>query len=217
MNGFIFTQRYNTVWSELQRQLGNVMACTPSGPARGGVTPTHTCDATGSFHAAAAGLRRVLAITSPPFIYDNSLPEAQRRASILTALSGAPTGLEFVAYLGHGIPSGLESAGIHTRHAAAFAALLAMKCATNASVVFYACSSGAPGGFAQTLAEQPQLRAKNIWVWGHRVACKYDNLQQFVRYPGGVRWSGLGRFSTFWRQEREATLREADAAARNLH
>lgn len=200
MNGFIFTQQYNSPDSPFIRRHNEIL-CVANGRAPAGTAPTHACDGDG-FQTAAANLRRLLEIRAPTFIYDNTRPERQRERDICEALAACPPGLEFVAYLGHGVPSGLESAGIHLRNADRFMQLLASRCAQNANIVLYACSTGAPNGFAQALGDY--LAPKNIWVWGHTSYGNYANRTMFVRYPGGVPWGGRGVFYNFWREERAA-------------
>lgn len=200
MDGFVFTQQFNTPDSPFIRRHNEIL-CAANGRAPAGTAPTHACDGDG-FQVAAGNLRRLLHIRAPTFIYDNTRPERQRERAICDALAACPSGLEFVAYLGHGVPSGLESGGIHLRNADRFMQLLADRCAPNASIVLYACSTGAPNGFAQALGEY--LAPKNIWVWGHTSYGNYANLSMFVRYPGGVPWSGHGVFFNFWREDRAA-------------
>ncbi len=213
MNGFIFTQRYNTPDSDLMRRLGNAIRCVADGPAPAGVTPTHTCDATGSFHAAAGRLREIQSIPQRPFIFDNSLPAPRVRASIFAALGAVPANsLNIVAYFGHGMPDALLSAHIGLNDLIPFAALLNEKCAPRANVVLYACSAGAPGGFADQLG---QMMQKEIWVFGHSSWGSYSNVSMFRRYPGGVPWGGVGRIYGFFNRERERFQGTAAPAATN--
>ena len=202
MDAFIFTQLYHSPDSPLMRRIGNEILCNEVGKAPAGTRPTHTCDI-GGFHACAQNLRNHWGIRNPAFKYDNYQPEAVREQAICEALAAAPQDLAFVAYLGHGVPTGLESAGIHLRNWHRFRDLLMARCAVNSSIVLYACSTGARNGFAQALAEY--LAPKNIWVWGHAIPCKYSNLSQFVRYPGGVPYGGLGNVFNFWHLERDAS------------
>ncbi|MFO0014849.1 MAG: hypothetical protein ACK553_19095 [Planctomycetota bacterium] len=198
MNGFVFTQRFNTPDTPSLRAHNRVV-CVADGRAPTGVTPTHFCDATGSFHGGAATLRRQCKVVQPTFIYDNTLPAARRRQAIFAALSGyAPSSVRIVAYFGHGTPHGLESAGIGSAQLQEFSRLLLDKCEANASIVFYACSTGAAGGFAEQLANL--IISKNVSVYGHTSYGKYANLSMFRRYPGGYPLTHSGHY-TFWMDE----------------
>lgn len=202
MNGFIFTQRFNTPDTPSLRAHNQVL-CVADGPARAGVTPTHFCDATGSFQGAADTLRRHCKVLQPTFLFDNTLPAARRRQTIYSAISALPpSSLKIVAYFGHGTPSGLESAGIDAHHLLEFSRLLLDKCDVNAAIVLYACSTGAAGGFAEQLANL--LTSKQISVYGHTSYGHYANLSMFRRYPGGHRLTGTGHY-TFWLDEQNAS------------
>ena len=206
MNAFIFTQRFNSPDSPAVRAHNKIL-CVANGAAPPGVTPTHACD-TGSFQAGSKFLREIHGITQRTFLYDNTLTADSRRNSIFGALGAVPSGsLELIAYLGHGSTGGLESACIRSGHINRFASLINDKCAPKAAVVFYACSAGAAGGFAEMLSRVIQ---KDIWVYGHSSWGSYSNLTMFRRYPGGVPWTRVGGVYTFWKLEREAF--EADAA-----
>jgi hypothetical protein len=198
MKGFVFTQRFNTLDTPSLRAHNRVL-CVADGPARGGVAPTHFCDATGSFQGAASTLRRQCKVEQPTFIYDNTLPAARRRQSIFTALGAtSSSSLRIVAYFGHGTPQGLESAGIGRTHLQEFARLLLDKCEDHASIIFYACSTGAAGGFAEQLSTL--LLPKQISVYGHTSYGHYANLSMFRRYPGGHPLTHSGHY-TFWQYE----------------
>ena len=199
MNGFIFTQQFNSPDSPLMRRLNNPILCDATQRAPAGTRPTHTCD-TGGFHYLADRLRQSLGIRTPVFKYDNRLEERERARSVCDALAAAPMDLDFVAYLGHGTPQGLVSAGIDFTNWGRFKELLLEHCAPHATIVFYACSTGARNGFAEALARH--LEAKNVWVWGHAISCNYADLPNFVRYPGGIAWSGRGGPLNFWSEER---------------
>ena len=212
MNAFIFTQRFNSPDSPAVRAHNKIL-CVANGAAPPGVTPTHACD-TGSFEYGSGSLRRLHGITQRPFIYDNTLPAGSRRNSVFDALGAVPSGsLELIAYLGHGSPGGLESACIRSEHINRFASLINDKCAPKAAVVFYACSAGAAGGFAEMLSRVIQ---KDIWVYGHSSWGKYSDLPMFRRYPNGVPWTGVGGVYTFWKLERDIFEADGAVAAANL-
>lgn len=108
-------------------------------------------DATGAFHIGARDFRRVHQ-TAEPLIFDNHATPEDRREEIFAALRAAPGGLTAIAYFGHGLPDGLSSAGIRTRHIDEFAGIIRSKASPACRVMFYACSAGAFGGFAEKLA-----------------------------------------------------------------
>lgn len=216
MNAFIFTQRFNSPDSP-ELRAHNAILCVANGPAPAGVTPTHLCDATGSFQTGAGILRSAHHIPQRPFIYDNTLPAVQRRNSIFAQLETVPqNSLNLVAYFGHGTPNGLESAAIGRGQLARFAQLINDKCAQDANVVLFACSAGARGGFAEMLSREMR---KNIWVFGHCSWGSYSNLSMFRRFPDNAQLTGGGGIYNFWLREREAaaqTLNRLPDQLRNL-
>lgn len=216
LNAFIFTQKYNSLGTDLMVRLGNAKLCNATGRVGTPSTATHICDASGSFHEASRRLREIYEVRRPVFRFDNGLtdavPHAQRRNAIFAALGQVPDGtLDLVAYFGHGIPQGLESAGILMESLPQFAALIQRKCKRGATVVFWACLTGTPNGFASRLSDMLDP-AMNIWVYGHATAGLYSDIPSFRKFPGNHRLStsyeprlSLG----FWRRERRAAAAAA--------
>jgi hypothetical protein len=105
------------------------------------------------------------------------------RDNFFEQVESMPSGLDFFAYCGHGSPDGLPSACIsgpaaRTRLATSLANLNA-----GGTVVLYACSTGAPGGFAQRLSVD--LSGRNIAVWGHTQSGAASTNPTKVRYLRG--------------------------------
>ena len=108
-----------------------------------------------------------------------------RRAEILTGLAAAPSGLQVVAYFGHGGPNGLLSAGIRRPQLAAFADAIASKAARRMVIVLNACSCGVPGGFAEQLRHAMTARGINATVFAHQTSGDAVANPYKRRFPAG--------------------------------
>lgn len=210
MDAFIFTQKYNTLGTDYMVSLGNPKRCNATQRTPNGTEATHICDAVG-FHQAARTLRRIHEIPQPIVEFDNGLndeiPRHRRRHEVLAALNQVPdASLDLVAYFGHGTQTSLESAGIGPEVFMQFKDLIERKCRPNATIVLYACLTGAAHGFAEKLGGMINP-ALNIWVYGHIGPGHYAQLGMFRKYPGGQRLSRQYEDRlclSFWRHERAA-------------
>jgi hypothetical protein len=96
----------------------------------------------------------------------------QTRTNFLNALHNLPGAhqYDFFAYCGHGVEEGLASAHLgrgadHGRMYETFMAELRRLLKPNPTIIFYACSTGKPNGFADHVCND--LRDLNPTVWGH--------------------------------------------------
>ncbi len=93
--------------------------------------------------------------------------------------------LAVVAYFGHGLLDRLSSAGLGVAQASDFADAIRRRVdpARGTRVVFYACSAGGRGGFAERLADQ--LRGQPVTVYGHEGPGHAYQRPYVRRFPGG--------------------------------
>lgn len=143
--------------------------------------PRHPHDATGAFQPGARTFAHLNGL-SPPILFDNS-NHAKARATIRDTILKAPGLLDVVAYFGHGLHDSLPSAGISMPTIGEFAGAILCKAARAMCVVLYACSAGAPNGFASRLADL--LPGTGAIVYGHdRSGHAYMN-PYVTRFRGG--------------------------------
>ena len=106
--------------------------------------------------------------------FDNSLVDQSKRRAAFLGLVDAAQPFQALAYFGHGLRTGLPSAGVSMAHVDAMASALARKASGSLAVVLYACSTaGAPGadrdrldgdgGFADALRD----RLGSLGLTGH--------------------------------------------------
>lgn len=197
----------------------------------------YPADATGMFHPASENFRR-LHRTSAVFRFDNGDPAEQAtlaarnraragsRQQVFDALNNAPNNLDTIAYFGHGLSHAMLTAGIYTRHISEFANLIRAKAAQRCKILLYACSCGAPGGFAEALAGELNGHRSQIdtqfEVYGHSVPGRahinptkrvYPEAR-FIVEPGTrlfSRWRVALNKDSLW--ARYAYMREEDVRA----
>ena len=128
--------------------------------------------------------------------FNNQAKPAERYSAISHALTCAPSGLDAVAYFGHGFPHGMASAHIYDANIDAFARLLESKCNPGVKIILYACSCGRRGEingcFAAKLANR--LSGLGAQVFGHDVAGHAATSYTVFRYPGGVQVAPPGTY-----------------------
>jgi hypothetical protein len=131
-----------------------------------------TKDATGAFHLGAKWFKEVH--RTPYAIFDNySVEDAEHNPAgqqkiqkgVFAVMEKAAGPWEVFAYFGHGVPTGLPSAGICEGSLPKFAKLIDSKAAPGIVVLLYACATGQPGAFAAKL--QVALKGKKARVYGH--------------------------------------------------
>jgi hypothetical protein len=120
----------------------------------------------------------------PPILVNNGHP-AEARRQLIEGVRNAPGPLAVVAYFGHGLLEGLVGTGLGLGNAADFADAILGRVdrVRDTRVIFYACSTGGPGGFAERLAYL--LRGRNVIVYGHDGPGPAMTRPYVRRYPGG--------------------------------
>jgi hypothetical protein len=105
---------------------------------------------------------------------------------VLGIIQRARGPLDFFAYFGHGTRDRLLSANIGPGHIPRFVELLREKAPSAATqhIIFYACSAGSPGGFAERVST---AMGANAVVFGHVTAGPSCANPSWVRFPGGAR------------------------------
>lgn len=120
----------------------------------------------------------------PPIEMDNGHPERARR-QLIDGVRNARGPLAAIAYFGHGLLGGLVGTGLGMAEAPEFADAISGRVdhRRGTRVIFYACSAGGPGGFAERLAGL--LRGRDVTVYGHQGAGPAMARPYVRRYPGG--------------------------------
>lgn len=154
-------------------------------------------DATGAFHVGAAAFQRVHSL--PPWVrFENT--EDSRTADakgFLKLIQDQPGGWDVFAYFGHGDSNALGSADVRGRKGAtALADALRPKCNVGVIIMLYACNTGAPGGFAQWLAEDLANLGATVYAHVPPPGHTFQNANVVV-YPGGA--PVVPRSSPLWR------------------
>jgi len=116
------------------------------------------------------------------------------RDNFFAALADIPGAkcYDFFAYCGHGVKEGLASAAMGRMAGGdstlydKFLGELRRMLKPNPIIIFYACSTGKPGGFAENVCND--LRSMNPTVWAHLSDGNGDTNPEKVRIrPGGDR------------------------------
>ncbi len=154
-------------------------------------------DATGAFHIGAAGFQKIHSL--PPWVrFENTADSKTADAKgFLKIIQDQPGGWDVFAYFGHGDSNALGSADIRGRKGSTtLANVLRPKCNTGVIIMLYACNTGAPGGFAEWLAED--LASVHATVYAHvpPPGHTFQNANVVV-YPGGA--PVIPRHSSLWR------------------
>jgi|SRR5689334_8994339 len=149
-------------------------------------------DATGAFIPGARHFAKKHLLGEPIWLDDTN-----DRDTVIDGIANA-RGLNVIAYFGHGTPNGLPSANITKKHLDKLASAIIGAAASDCRVIFYACSTGIPNGFAQDLADR---LGGHIVVYGHtcpghsftnpyvtRYPFVYEDTQPFLVEPGGTYW-----------------------------
>lgn len=125
-----------------------------------------------------------------PIFFNNHLSDPKCRESIeheiLTATglpNEIPYTLDVIAYFGHGIKSGIVSAGFYIADIPELATTISSKAGNGVVVALYACSAGATDGFASKLATA--LSAKSATVYGHTDVGHAFTNPNVRKFPGG--------------------------------
>jgi hypothetical protein len=146
-------------------------------------------DAESEFQPGALTFQRAHRLATPPVIFTNTQPYTPRGHTlaapfglVLQLMEDEPGPWDFFAYFGHGLSDSLLSANIGTAHLPRFARILSAKGVPGMRVIFYACGTGAPGGFAATVS---QLLGTRATVFGHLTEGPSYSNPNWVRYPGG--------------------------------
>lgn len=154
-------------------------------------------DATGAFHVGLSTWRRKYEATGGTVVtclFDNRQSNARRRDEILTALQRGSGGAPFDAfvYFGHGIPTGLPSAGFYMDDAAGLAEAISRYCSVEVKVVLYACWAGAPGGFAWRIGDElKRLRNAGFSAYSHALDGHAFTNPTVRRFPSNLGQTGI--------------------------
>lgn len=145
-------------------------------------TPGHGNDAGGAFIPQAqvfAKARRAAGDTVELVPFDNLMGNGRRDAFLKLISQAAP--FDALAYFGHGLRTGLPSAGVTFASDLKLAEVIHAKAAKNLRVILYACSTaGAPGadrdrldgdgGFADRLRDALSKLGHVGWIDAHTIA-----------------------------------------------
>jgi len=158
-------------------------------------------DATGAFIPGAAMFEKFCTRNggqATKLLFNNHAAERQVFNQILLALSAAPPQLDTIAYFGHGIKDLMVSAKIGRGFLNEFTRALRAACGFGPRIVLYACSCGAPGGIASSIADA--LSDQLAIVYGHSVD-GHAYMNPAVRwYPGGLDAWIYGTSTTWWKK-----------------
>jgi hypothetical protein len=117
------------------------------------------------FKPAAARLRD--AYTGGYSEFSNGLPYPQNRNDLLKKISMMAGGLDLFAYFGHGFNTQLGGHILTPDDINKMADALKPKLKPGASVVFYSCLAGSPGGLTTSVNDRI---GQGVWVYGHTTA-----------------------------------------------
>lgn len=108
--------------------------------------------------------------------------EEDTRENFFEALEAvSESGLDFFAYAGHGSQSSLPSAQVRSKDKEELANRIRQMVRPDGIVIFYACSTGKPGGFASQLSSLlPSMR-----VWGHTDSGQASRNADKICYQNG--------------------------------
>jgi len=110
---------------------------------------------------------------------------ADSLSNFMDMMRGLPNNLDFFAYAGHGYTAGLSSAGLARGTSAytEFIEILRRIVRPDGAIIFYACSTGAASGFAQTVSGD----IPGVTVFGHEIPGHGQTNPFKVRVRAGVR------------------------------
>lgn len=168
-------------------------------------------DSSGAFRPGAEAFKEIHAIPQEIFFFDYRLRAAELRSSIINTLLTLPcpdpTGLDVVAYFGHGIRTELTSAGFRlgrdTNDVVSLAKAISATCKHDVRVVLYACDAGQlPKSFAWGLANA--LNSFGGRVYGHQntrhafcnphvTVFETGGIGRYLVEQGSPYWSGWAR------------------------
>ena len=183
-------------------------------------TPNHLHDAVGAFIPEAIGFQKARTavgdvVDREPF--DNSLEDySARRAAVLTLIRKAAP-FDAFAYFGHGLRTGLPSAGFSLQTIGPLVDALHAAMPKDVRIVFYACSTAnspnggvdGDGGFADELRDRLSLLGHTGWLDAH-VVPGHTTINRMTRRfyldglargtggtwlvaPGSPEWAAWGR------------------------
>jgi len=172
------------------------------------------CDAVCEFQPGAEAFRQAHGIEDRPVLFANGqryTPGGHTRVAeyghVLRIMEDSPGPWDFFAYFGHGLSDSLLSARIGTAHLPRFTGILGRKGVLGMRVIFYACGTGAAGGFAERVSRA----LPHAVVLGHTTEGPSYSNPNWVRYPGGAPIVGRG---DPLRAKWETALRSTDLWAR---
>ncbi len=122
---------------------------------------------------------------SQKLFFNNGASERGIFNEILHGLAIAPAQLDTVAYFGHGTKDLMASAKIGPGFLDEFVTSLRGNCGSQAIIILYACSCGAPGGIAEQIANK--LSDLSVTVFSHAVDGHSFRNPVVRRFPGGTR------------------------------
>ncbi|MCC6391349.1 MAG: hypothetical protein IT167_12170 [Bryobacterales bacterium] len=109
--------------------------------------------------------------------------ESDTRENFFDELAGvSESGLDFFAYAGHGGQSSLPSAQVRKKDMQKLADEIRRIVKSDGTVLFYACSTGVPGGFASGISSL----LPTMTVWGHSDAGQASRNADKIRFRNGV-------------------------------
>lgn len=114
---------------------------------------------------------------------DTSNDSESTHEHFFDALEGvSESGLDFFAYAGHGGKKSLPSAKVNWDHIQKLTNEIRRLCKPDGTVIFYACSTGAPAGFASKVSS----KLPTMTVWGHTDAGQASRNADKIRYRNGA-------------------------------
>src|SRR5262245_38809393 len=130
----------------------------------------HGNDATGAFHPGANQFEAFCQQSgdAAKLLFNNHAPGRGPLNEIVHEMQTTPGRFDAIAYFGHGTKDIMVSAKIGPGLRDEFIAALRANCTTEAVIILYACSCGAPGGIAEQIANS--LSDLSVTVFSHAVA-----------------------------------------------
>jgi hypothetical protein len=147
-------------------------------------------DATGAFQPGANWFGRWCndqnEASSNILLFNNhASPDRAVFDQILHGLAISPYQLDAIAYFGHGTPNLMVSARIGQGFFDEFVTSLRSNAGMGVNIMLYACSCGAPGGFAAKLADA--LSDLDATVYSHASVGHAFRNPMVRKFPGGTR------------------------------
>jgi hypothetical protein len=143
-------------------------------------------DATGAFQPGADQFEAFCdnTGTATQYRFNNHASDRSRLDEITHAMQTTPGRFDTIAYFGHGIKELMVSAGIGQGFLDEFVGVLRANCTSNAVIILYACSCGAPGGIAEQIAAK--LSDMSVTTYSHASAGHAFRNPMVREFPGGI-------------------------------